>query len=362
MPRTARIGYPGSVLHVISRFAGGRWVLDKRGARERYLQLLERGLGRTDARLLAYCLMSNHVHLVVVQGHEPAERLTKSVHTGFAGWVNGHKRKGQGPVFAGRPRIVVVEQEAYLLQLIRYVHNNPVRAGVVRYARMSEWSSHAAYVGRVEAPQWLSMGYVLERFGKSSRSRAERFDEFVNEGRGEGRRADLSGDGSAEAIAKARSALGDGFYVSDPILGSAKFARKVQRDVERVQQTLDQAWTDRGRGRPERPALGDIVDHVCRHLELEPWEFESQPKRRGPARARRLITWLWVHHYGGKQVEVARTLKASTGSVASWYGNAVANAASMDEDGEAIIQRLKRRRGKKAAPSQAVRFHVDVDE
>jgi REP element-mobilizing transposase RayT len=121
--------------------------LDKRGARGRYLELLERAVGRTDARLLAYCLMSNHVHLVVVQGREPLERLVKPVHTGFAGWINAGRRKAQGPVFAGRPRVVVVEQDAYLLQLVRYVHNNPVRAGVVRHARSSDWSSLRAYVG-----------------------------------------------------------------------------------------------------------------------------------------------------------------------------------------------------------------------
>ncbi len=364
MPRTARVGYAGSVLHVISRFAGGRWELDKRGGRVRYLELVGRAVERTDARVLAYCLMSNHVHLVVVRGHEPLERLVKPVHTGFAGWVNGGRRKAQGPVFAGRPRMVLVEEEAYLLELVRYVHNNPVRAGVVQWSRQSDWSSHGAYVGTREAPEWLSLGYVLDRFGKQARPRAQRFEDFVNEGRGEGRRADLSGDGSSDAISKARAAVGDGFYVSDGILGSEEFARKVQRDVKRVQQTLAAAWVDRGQGHRERPMLSAVIDEVCGMLGLEPWAFESQPKRRSPAQARRLITWLWVHHYGGKQVEVARALKASTGTVASWYGLAVANAAEMDEQGSAIIQALARRRQRKAAAKtpQALRFHVDVDE
>lgn len=301
----------------------------------------------------------------MVQGREPLERLVKPVHTGFAGWVNGRRRKARGPVFAGRPRVVLVEEDAYLLQLVRYVHNNPVRAGCVRYARNSAWSSHQAYIGRREAPEWLSLGYVLERFGANGRSRARKFDQFVDEMRREKRRPDLAGDASAEAIAKTRSAVGDGFYVSDAILGSEKFARKVRRDVQRVQRTLDEAWVDRAHGRHhERPPLESVIREVCLELDLEPWEFESQPKRRGPSRARRLIAWLWVHHYDGKQVEVARALKASTASVAHWYGASVADAANIDAEASVIIQRLRRARrsGSKPSPSQTVRFHVDVDE
>lgn len=349
---------------MISRFAGGRWELDKEGARARYLELLGRAVERTDARVLAYCLMSNHVHLVVVQGKEPLQRLVKPVHTGFGGWVNARKRKAQGPVFAGRPKVTLVEEDAYLLQLVRYIHNNPVRAGVVRYARNSDWSSHGAYIGRREAPEWLSLGYVLERFGKNSHRRAERFDTFVDEARREPRRADLSGDSSAEAIATARQVLGDGFYVSDAILGSEAFARKVRKDAERVEQTLNLAWADRGQGRRQRPPLDTVVDEVCSLLELEPWEFESQPKRRRPSLARRLIAWLWVHHYEGKQIEVARALKASTGSVASWYGTAVANAAELDALADPIVQRLAHPRSRRAAArrTHAVRFHVDVDD
>jgi REP element-mobilizing transposase RayT len=159
-----------------------------------------------DAQVLAYCLMSNHVHLAVVQGTAPLSRFMKSLHTGFAGWANRNRGRGSalGAVFAGRPRMVLVERDEYLLELVRYIHNNPVRAGVVRRAANSAWSSHQGYVGQVEGPEWLRLGYVLQRFGRDgARSRAK-FDEFVDAGRKCDGAGYLIAPGAAKVIAPGR--------------------------------------------------------------------------------------------------------------------------------------------------------------
>ena len=107
---------------MVSRFARDERWLDRAGARDAYLAQLGKALEKSDAEVLAYCLMSNHVHLVVIQGNTPLSRLMKSVHTGFAGWVRRSVRakKALGPVFAGRPRMLLVDREEYLLALVRY--------------------------------------------------------------------------------------------------------------------------------------------------------------------------------------------------------------------------------------------------
>lgn len=99
--------------------------------------------------------MSSHVHLVVQAGNDPIGLLTKKVHAPFGLWVN-KKRGGLGTVLAERPRSVLVHDETYGIELVCYVHNNPVRAGVVSRASQSDWSSHRCYMGLASCPPWLA--------------------------------------------------------------------------------------------------------------------------------------------------------------------------------------------------------------
>ena len=103
MPRSARIHAPGHVFHIISRCMNREYLLEGPDARKRYLGLLAKGLRQTDASVLAWCLMSNHVHLVVRSGDDPLWRLLKRVHVGYAVWRNRRSRR-LGPVFADSKR------------------------------------------------------------------------------------------------------------------------------------------------------------------------------------------------------------------------------------------------------------------
>lgn len=373
MPRSARIHAPGHIFHLISRFARDDWWLDQAGARNAYLRCLGRAAESGDAEILAYCLMSNHVHLVVAQGQSPLERLTKSVHTGFAAWVrlSQRKRRALGPVFAGRPRAILVDRDAYLLELVRYVHNNPVRAGVVTRAGKSRWSSHRCYIGETAAPDWLRMGFVLERFAKrASRARAK-FDAFVLEGRKEDRRADLSGAADAREAAEARRQVGDGYRTSDGILGDKAFVARVLADSKAVDAALSTRGSELRRGATGRPPVQRLWEMVQLGLELDPMQVELRPRAKAHVHARRLLTWLWVREYAGKQIEVARLLNVSTPTVAEYMRYAVCHAADFDVQGSAIaalIPKARRSSTKKHARTPAregairVRYHVAVDE
>lgn len=372
MPRTSRVHYPGGIFHLVSRFARDEWWLERDGARQGYLDLLERTSRSTDVAVLAYCLMSNHIHLVVVQGQASLERFTKCVHTGFAGWVHRSqsRRKALGPVFAGRPRSLLVEQDSYLLELVRYVHNNPVRAGLVRYARNSTWSSHQAYVGRVQMPQWLRVGYVLEHFGRRATRAAKQFDAFVDEGRIQGRRAELSGASDAGEAAWVRRTLGDGHRVSDGVLGSNEFVTRVRKDVERVEAALTSRGLERRAGAIGRPSVREVIDAVLQLQQLDPIELQERPRGRAVSAAKRLAIWVWVHEYQGQQIDVARALSLDTSVVSRYYGQALQEAGEFDELATAVTALLrKRQRGTKdrcvtkaTQDALPVRYYVDVEE
>jgi REP element-mobilizing transposase RayT len=370
MPRTARLHVPGGVFHAVSRFARDEWWLDRPGARDAYLELLGAATEASDTKVLAYALMSNHVHLVLVSGEARLSRFFKSVHTGFAAWARASSRsaKALGPVFAGRPRTVLIDTDAYLLELVRYVHNNPVRAGVARTARNSDWTSHRAYVGRAEAPSWLEAGRVLASFGRERARAASRFEAFVDEGRTEPRRPELSGASDAGEGAAVRAQLGDGHRVSDGVLGSAAFVAKVMQE-SKVRAALSERASHRRAGSAGRPSVREAIDAALETCGLEPHELEHRPRTRLAAHAKRLAIWAWVHEYEGEQIEVARALGLHTGAVSYHYACAVRAAGAFDEECTALVALLRRRgrarprvKTSASADSLPVRYVVDVNE
>ncbi len=178
--RPIRLTVPGVVYHLIARFIDQEWFLDTEGARERYLALLGRSLRESDWRCFAYALMSSHVHLEVVAGREPVGEWLRRVHSPFANWMNIQRDRIGGVFMRAQEDIALTpDKEAGVLA---YIHNNPVRAGVVRRASQSDWTSHRAYLGRDPAPSWL---HVDEGFARTGSASAADLDRWVNRTPGE---------------------------------------------------------------------------------------------------------------------------------------------------------------------------------
>lgn len=175
MSRVARLTVPAALHHVISRFVDRQWFFASDLERAHYLTLLGRASSKTDWRCVAYCLMSNHIHLAMVGGVAPLGDWAKKVHSPFARWMN--ERHGRlGPVFADRPSVYLVPRYREA-EVIAYIHNNPVRARAAAAARSSPWSSHRAYAGLAPTPSWLHVREGLERVGCGD---AQAFEELVD--------------------------------------------------------------------------------------------------------------------------------------------------------------------------------------
>jgi REP element-mobilizing transposase RayT len=325
MPRYARPHVTGGLFHVISRFRDGEFFLNLDGARAEYLRLLGNAAGRSTTRVIAYCLMSSHVHLVLQLGADPLGRFTKSVHSGFARWVNEHRR-GLGPIFADRPRSLLVHAETHGLELVRYVHNNPVRAGVVERAIDSGWSSHRAYVGLDTAPPWLAVDALLGPDGAGREGREEMrraLARLVDEGRHEPRRPELSGEVTHALSRRIRSTMGAGVELCYPVLGPDDFVRDAL--VEQVRR--------HGQRSTVPAALGarGVVTAIFGELGVDASLADTRRRGIDLARARALTAWVWVEALGRPQAEIGAALGLGSSAVSQMISKLRARGIGEEE-------------------------------
>jgi REP element-mobilizing transposase RayT len=174
--RPLRIEIPGVLYHVTSRGNAREPIVEDDSDRRSFLDVLGTVVDRYGWTCHAYCLMTNHYHLVVDTPDANLSRGMRQLNGVFTQRFN--RRHGRvGHVFQGRFKAILVERESHALELARYVVLNPVRAGLVDAAEDYRWSSLRASVGLDPAPEWLVGGGMAARFGSR-----ERYLEFVREG------------------------------------------------------------------------------------------------------------------------------------------------------------------------------------
>lgn len=138
-----------------------------------YLTLLGLEMPATDWRCFSYAVMSSHIHLGLVAGEGLLEDWLRPVHTAFASYIND-RRERIGGIFVKGPDLIAFRRDG-VPHLINYIHNNPVRAGVVARARDSNWTSHHAYVGLTHRSRWLDVEGGLELAGFADGAELERW-------------------------------------------------------------------------------------------------------------------------------------------------------------------------------------------
>jgi REP element-mobilizing transposase RayT len=179
MARPTRLEAEGAVYHVIARGNERRAIFRDDRDREEYLARVARYRERFGFKLLAYCLMDNHLHLAIERGPVELSRVMRSLHGPYTQWFNvRHGRVGH--LFQGRYKALLVERDRYLLALVRYIHENPVKAGVVRRPQEYPWSSDR-YYRRGSGPDWLDVDAVLAQFGRGRAAAARKYRRYMGE-------------------------------------------------------------------------------------------------------------------------------------------------------------------------------------
>jgi len=293
MPRQPRLDAPEVLHHVmvrgLERHAIFRDDTDRGDFVTRLARLAEQGA----LTVYAWALLRNHAHLLVRTANRPLPRSMRSLLTGYAGAFNRrHHRVGH--LFQNRYKSIVVEEEPYLLELVRYLHLNPLRAQVVpglRALARYPWTGHSALLGTVPRP-WQDTETILAQFGpRPARARAA-YQTFVQAGIARGRRPDLQGGGlrrsyggwqGVAAVRRGREA-----YAGDErILGRSTFVEQCRRTV--------------AAGAPPpapRLAVGTLVARVCRAVGIAPAALTGGGRRPAVSQARAGIAYLWTVRLG----------------------------------------------------------------
>ena len=190
MSRPLRIEFSGAVYHVTSRGNRREPIFEDDQDRLSLLTVVSQSMERFDATVLAYCLMDNHYHFVIHTRRANLSQLMRQLNGVYTQTYNRRHGKA-GHLFQGRFKAILVDQDAYLLEVCRYVELNPVRARIVRDPGKWPWSSYVAHTGGASSPAWLDTaavhGYVLGRdavTNADTRRAATRYAALVASGKG----------------------------------------------------------------------------------------------------------------------------------------------------------------------------------
>lgn len=178
MSRPLRIQYPGAWYHVMNRGRRAENVFADKPGYQSFLELLKESAEMWNVRIAAYCLMPNHYHLLIQTPDGNLSRFMRHVNGVYTQRFN-RSRGCDGHLFRGRYKSILVEEDAYLLQLIRYIHRNPLESGIVETFDGYEWSSHKGYVSTAKKWDWLFKDFVLSMLTTDKRQQRRAYRQFV---------------------------------------------------------------------------------------------------------------------------------------------------------------------------------------
>ena len=181
MARPLRIEFAGALYHLTARGDRREPIYENDEDRHSFLSILGTVVGDFNWVCHAYCLMVNHYHLLVETPEGNLAKGMRQLNGLYTQWSNRrHHRVGH--LFQGRYKAILVDKDAYLLELCRYIVLNPVRARMVKRPRQWPWSSHRAMLGMQDAPKWLSVAALLAQFGRGFTLARQRYERFVAQG------------------------------------------------------------------------------------------------------------------------------------------------------------------------------------
>lgn len=285
MTRKRRVWEPHKCHHVMLRGIDGRRIFEDSDDKVRFCLLLQESSEVHSQRIHAFCLMDNHIHLMVEPIKGSLQEGVRRFAFRYAQYFNKrHNRRGY--VFQGRFRSILIEDGAYLRRVVRYIHLNPVEAGLVTEPEDYVWSSYQAYLGDTFFT-WLETDRVLSRFGENRSDAFAYFVEFM--------RMKLEAKVDCQDL---KDAIRIGVY------GPEEFVRKYVTELEDTQQ------------RPlANLSIEQLIERICDHLNVSFEQLCGSGKSKKIVDGRSVLAYACQYLKGGSLGNVCRVLNKHHGTL-----------------------------------------------
>jgi REP element-mobilizing transposase RayT len=321
MARKPRVHFPGALYHVIARGNQRQAIFIDDTDRRRYLDLLQESQLRFNYSLYAYVLMGNHVHHLIQIDQTPLAKVMQNILFRYTRYWNAKYEK-VGHLFQGRYKAILCDKDSYLLELIRYLHLNPVRSKLVNDPDRYPWSSHRAYLegtGR----KWLALDKVLPLFAKTQARAVTAYRRFVRDALQAGHRDDLYE------------------VVEQTFLGDEQFVESVEGKISasELNRVVELNWEE-------------VKEAVCNYFNISPLVVMQRGHGRKNAKAKRIMAWIGREVGGFTNQETARLLRQDAAALSRGTGK-LAEELSANRDLRRDLEKLcdNLREGKKVKMS-----------
>jgi putative transposase len=320
MARQARLDAPGILHHVMIRGIERSAIFRHDRDKQDFVSRMEMLTQETGTKILAWALMRNHVHLLFFSGPWGISRFMRRLLTGYAlGYNRRHRRNGH--LFQNRYKSIICEEETYLLELVRYIHLNPLRAGVVKNIEGLDhypWSGDRVLVGEGKNDR-QERDYVLRQFHENEGRDIRGYRKFMEEGKEQGRRPELVGGGLIRSLGGWSQVLslrgsGEKMEYDSRILGGGDFVSEIIREAEKkVRRYLPFGEMDN--------SIEKSIKEIC--VKEGVWEQELRlgVRTRKYSGVRAKIAYHLSHEFGISRAEIARQLGVCTSATAKAIQN-----------------------------------------
>jgi len=314
MPRKSRIDAPGALHHIIARGIERRQIFENNTDRDNFLSRLGGILKETETGCYAWALIPNHFHLLLRTGTVSISTIMRRLLTGYALWYNRRHRRN-GHLFQNRYKSILCQEDIYLLELVRYIHLNPLRARFVQDMKQLErhqYCGHSVLMAK-RRNGWQDTDKVLGMFGEKAGPARRAYGAFVEKGITDGKRSDLTGGGlvrsaggwaAVKALKRAKI-----FQKSDErILGNGDFVEKV---LGSANEAMERKYNLQSRGF----TLDKTAARVAEVLGMKIEDIWAQGRYRHIVEARSLLCYWAVRELGISMSSIARRLNISVPAV-----------------------------------------------